>query len=301
MHTTAEIFNIQHFSLNDGPGIRTVVFFKGCPLSCAWCHNPESKSAKSELSFLKEKCLNCRKCAEVCPSAVHSFTYSKHSIDRSRCTLCGKCAKACLSSALEILGKAYTAEEIMLDIEKDDVFFGSDGGVTFSGGEPFMQFDMLYTLLKECKQRGYSTCIETSGYTAGENILSAAAYTDYFLFDYKLSSSQAHKKYTGVSNRLILENLALLNRINSSVILRCPIIPGINDNREHFQDIAELCNEFSCIKSAELMPYHPLGIAKAEQIGKACGYTSADFAKKEAIELLCNEIKPLIRIPIKFN
>ena len=268
MEKTGNIFNIQHFSLNDGPGIRTVVFFKGCPLDCRWCHNPESKSVKKELSFLKDKCIMCGKCMKVCAQNVHSFDGGLHIIDRDRCVFCKRCVDLCVTSALEIFGKEYTAEDVMTEIEKDDIFFGDDGGVTFSGGEPFMQFDFLYELLKSCKHKGYSTCIETSGFTKTENIIKAAEYTDYFLFDCKETNAENHKIYTGADNRQILKNLEALNEIKSAVILRCPIIPGCNDRKEHFEGIAAIAEQYENILRVELEPYHSLGERKNVALGR---------------------------------
>lgn len=268
MEKTGNIFNIQHFSVNDGPGIRTVVFFKGCPLDCRWCHNPESKSEKKELSFLKDKCIMCGKCIKVCAHNVHSFDGNLHIIDRDRCVFCKSCVDICVTSALEIFGKEYTAEDVMTEIEKDDIFFGDDGGVTFSGGEPFMQFDFLYELLKSCKHKGYSTCIETSGFTKTENIIKAAEYTDYFLFDCKETNAENHKIYTGADNRQILKNLEALSKIKSAVILRCPIIPGCNDRKEHFEGIAAIAEQYENILRVELEPYHSLGERKNVALGR---------------------------------
>ena len=268
MEKTGNIFNIQHFSVNDGPGIRTVVFFKGCPLDCRWCHNPESKSEKKELSFLKDKCIMCGKCIKVCAHNVHSFDGNLHIIDRDRCVFCKSCVDICVTSALEIFGKEYTAEDVMTEIEKVDIFFGDDGGVTFSGGEPFMQFDFLYELLKSCKHKGYSTCIETSGFTKTENIIKAAEYTDYFLFDCKETNAENHKIYTGADNRQILKNLEALNEIKSAVILRCPIIPGCNDRKEHFEGIAAIAEQYENILRVELEPYHSLGERKNVALGR---------------------------------
>lgn len=218
LKNTANIFNIQHFSLNDGSGIRTVVFFKGCPLNCAWCHNPESKSSKKELSFLKDKCKNCKKCEQVCTNGVHTFSNGIHSIDRTKCVNCNKCVEKCPFSSLEIIGKNLTLEEIMTDIKKDDIFFGNDGGVTFSGGEPFMQFEALFTLAKMCKKQGYSIYIETSGYTTKEKIEKISDYVDCCLFDIKETNKENHKKYIGADNEIILKNLELLNNLKSNVI-----------------------------------------------------------------------------------
>ena len=301
MSKTANLFNIQHFSVNDGPGIRTVVFFKGCPLNCVWCHNPESKSREQELSFSRKKCILCKKCSEICPWDVHTFENNTHHIDRIKCTMCGKCVDECVFSALDVIGKAYSLDEIMAEIKKDDIFFGDEGGVTFSGGEPFMQFDALYELLKICKKEGYSTCIETSGFTTKENIIQASKYTDYFLYDCKETNSLNHKKYVGADNKLILENLSALCGVNAHVILRCPIIPGINDRQEHFDNIAKIANQYSCIKAIELMPYHPLGITKAAQIGKTSHYLDNQFMEIKTAKYYSECIKSKTDIPVKVN
>ena len=298
---TAHIFNIQHFSLHDGEGIRTVVFFKGCPLNCIWCHNPESKSKERELSFLRDKCVGCQKCAAVCPAIVHSFSDGVHTIDRQKCTLCGKCAEACAAGALGLLGKEYTIDEVMDELAKDNVFFAHGGGVTFSGGEPFAQFDALYELLIRCKEKGYTTCIETSGFANIEDLIKAAPLIDCFLFDCKETDSIRHKEFVGAGNTKILENLAALNKIGAKVVLRCPIIPNCNDRAEHFDGIAALCERFSCITSVELLPYHPLGIAKSEQIGKEAPFAHREFLDREALAEHCEALRARLHIPVKIQ
>lgn len=301
MNGKINVFNIQHFSLHDGPGIRTVIFLKGCPLDCVWCHNPESKSAECELSFLNDKCIKCGKCAEVCRYNVHLIKDDIHGIKREKCELCGACVDVCMTGALDIIGKKYGVDEIMEELEKDNIFFGSDGGVTFSGGEPFAQFDSLYILLKRCKEKGYSVCIETSGFAKSENVVKAAEYTDYFLYDCKETDANNHKKYTGADNETIIKNLEILNDIKAAVILRCPIIPGVNDRKNHFENIANLSNRYSCIKSVEFMPYHPLGICKSEQIGKKCLFGNNNFCDKKDIEKYLNEIKDNFKVSFKVN
>ena len=285
------LFNIQHFSLHDGPGIRTVLFFKGCPLDCIWCHNPEGKSIAKTLSFLREHCVFCGKCALVCPVGAHTFEDGELRISRNKCTKCGKCAQACNFGALEIIGKEYTIEDILSEVEKDSAYYGENGGVTISGGEPFLQFQALITLLKELKENGYHICIETSGFTTREKISEAAKYTDMFLFDYKESRNDRHLEYTGVKQDEILKNLDALDSLNTEVMLRCPIIPGINDYEKHLKKIAETANKHTCIKGIELMPYHPLGIAKAENIGEEYSYDNDSFAETELVENYCEMIK----------
>lgn len=284
MSETVNIFNIQHFSLHDGPGIRTVLFFKGCPLDCAWCHNPEGKSPKRTLSFLKERCAFCRGCEAVCPKGVHAFKSGGHMLFRENCICCVKCVDACNYGALEMFGKEYTVDEILRDVEKDKAYYGSDGGITISGGEPFMQFEALIALLKALKENRYHICIETSGYTDSERMLEAAKYTDLFLYDYKESDIERHIKYTGVSQDKILNNLYALDDVGASVVLRCPIIPSVNDYNEHFEKIAQIANRHTSIQSIELMPYHPLGVSKSINIGKDCVYKNNNFTDASLIE-----------------
>lgn len=284
------LFNIQHFSLHDGPGIRTVLFFKGCPLSCIWCHNPEGKNAKPTLSYLKEKCLFCGKCASVCPADAHQLK-DGHEIFRQKCVLCGRCADACSFGALEMLGREYTIDEILNEAEKEKIYYGDNGGITISGGEPFGQYEALINLLKALKEKEYHICIETSGYTSHERIAEAAKYTDLFLYDYKESNNERHIKYTGVDQDKILNNLNVLDSLNARVILRCPIIPDINDYDAHFEKIAETANMHTCIQSVELMPYHPLGISKSDSIGEKYVYENDKFAKIELVEKYCKAIQ----------
>lgn len=295
----ANIFNIQHFSLHDGPGIRTVVFLKGCPLNCAWCHNPESKKGRHEIAFYDEKCVKCGKCVNVCPQMVHRIEDNEHKINRTLCKACGKCVKECEFAAIDIFGNNCSIEDIMKEISKDDIFFADGGGVTISGGEPFLQFDALYELVLKCKQRNYSVCIETCGYTDGEKIKKIAAYVDWFLYDCKETDAQNHLKYTGVSNKLILDNLYLLDKISANVILRCPVIPYVNDRSEHFENIGKLANQHSCIKYIELMKYHPLGLSKAKQIGAETEYDNSKFLDKSTAEKFAKIIRMTTKKPVK--
>jgi len=287
------IFNIQHFSLDDGPGIRTVVFMKGCPLDCIWCHNPESKSNKIQLMFDREKCVLCKKCEDICNSRCHLFKENIHSIDRKKCIICGDCEKACEHNALTLCGKEYSSEQVMDEIEKDDLFFGDDGGVTFSGGEPFYQWEFLLDILKKCKQKGCHTCVETCGYTRSDVIIKCAPYIDLFLYDCKETDSIMHKKFTGFDNEIILSNLMILNSMNKNIVLRCPLIPGCNDNEKHLKALAYLAEELNCIRSIELMPYHPLGLAKSEKSGEEIKYSNSSFIDREVVKKCADIIKSI--------
>lgn len=272
------VFDIQKFALQDGPGIRTTVFLKGCPLDCLWCHNPESKSMKPQLGFIEKNCVMCGRCQEICSCKVHSIVSHDmdnlqnytHNIDFSKCISCGRCVEECLSGALKIFGKKMTSDEIMETVIKDKDFFErSGGGLTVSGGEPMMQFEGLLELLQKAKVQGLHTCLDTSGFAKTENYKEIAPYVDLFLFDYKITDGEEHKKYTGVDNPLILNNLKYLSDYGSEIYLRCPIIPGINDNDAHYKAISALSQKFAGIKQVNLMMYHDMAKGKSSQLGEA--------------------------------
>ena len=264
---TGLIFNIQKFCVNDGPGIRTTVFLKGCPLHCLWCHNPESQSPAPELLFYADKCRMCRSCAAVCKSHCHAFEGGTHTFDRKNCAKCFAC-EAIGCDALERVGKEVTVEEVMAEVLKDRIFYeNSGGGVTLSGGEPLSQLEFSLELLKKAKENRLHTALETCGIASPHDIREIAEYTDLFLFDYKETAPDLHRKFTGVDNRLILENLSLLDGLKKEIILRCPIIPGCNDREEHLIGIAYVANRFDSIKHIELEPYHALGEGKYRSLG----------------------------------
>lgn len=294
------VFNIQKFSVNDGAGIRTTVFLKGCPLSCIWCHNPESKRVYPELMYNAEKCVMCGKCATVCPKNVHLFENGKHIIARERCIGCGKCEEACLYEAIEIAGKEKTVDEVLDEVMKDKIFYDtSGGGITLSGGEPLLQFDFALAILKKSKELGLNTAIETCGYTDEDKILQIAPYVDLFLYDYKLTDSALHKKYTGVENDKIIRNIRLLNEIGKSIILRCPIIPGINDNDEHFSGIAKLADELENVIEVNIEPYHPLGKSKAERLGSKYALKDLGFTDESDIIKWLDILSSKTKKPVK--
>ena len=264
----ATIFDIERNSYVDGPGIRTTVFFKGCNLRCAWCHNPESQSPKPQMMFYKNKCTGCGKCKEKCPNALE------------KCELCGKCTIYCPHDAREICGKEYTVDEVMREILKDKVFYeNSGGGVTFSGGECMLQIDFLEVILKVCKENGIHTAVDTAGHVPYEYFERILPYTNLFLYDVKCYDSEKHKKYTGVRNELILENLKKLLATGKSVWVRIPIIPTVNDTVEEIQRIKAYIS--SCVKpeKIELLPYHAMGEHKFEALGKAVQRFNAPSAE----------------------
>lgn len=295
---TGTVFNIQRFCINDGPGIRTTVFLKGCPLRCEWCHNPESNKKTEELLFSSEKCMNCGKCAAVCENGVHIFSES-HYLLRENCVFCRKCERICPAQALNIAGEIKTADEIIKAVLSDKEFYeDSGGGLTVSGGEPFFQYEFLLEILKKAKENGLHTCIETSGFTEREKILECARFTDIFLFDYKLSDSVLHKKFTGAGNSVILGNLKALDENGYKTILRCPVIPEVNDNEEHLRGIAETANGLKNILGIEIAPYHELGISKSERLGQA-EIKTFRVPENEEIQKYIDTVKKYTSVPVK--
>lgn len=268
MHTGC-VFNIQKFSINDGPGIRTTVFMKGCPLRCVWCHNAESHISKKEIAYSPTKCIGCRKCIEICDNGAHIVADGVHVFERKNCITCGKCAEVCPAESLELLGKDMTTDEVLEEVMKDKAFYdNSGGGMTVSGGEPLAQFEFTYELLKKAKELGLNTCIETCGYASEDKMRKISEYVDIFLYDWKISDPKIHKDYTGVTNDLIERNLKVLDEIGAKVILRCPIIPEVNDKEEHFSKIADLANTLENVIEVNIEPYHALGNDKYKRLGK---------------------------------
>lgn len=262
-----ELFSIERFSLHDGPGIRTTVFFKGCTLRCIWCHNPESHERGRTLQFVEKDCVGCGACEQACEKAVHKVEGGCHQINRSRCVTCGSCTRVCPAEALMLWGRQYTVEEVMQEIRKDLPYYRQEGGVTISGGEPLMQEEFAEALLKACKKEGIGTCVETAGFVSAEAVKRILPVTDLFLFDYKLDTQEESKRYLGGDRAVILNNLEQISRFGTKVLLRCPLIPGINDTREHLAQIAQLVKKYG-LTGAEIMPYHTYGADKWKQAGK---------------------------------
>lgn len=264
---TGTVFNIQKMSIHDGPGIRTTVFFKGCPLRCLWCSNPESQRHELEIACFDSRCIGCGYCAEMCPSGIIEKGGKFHISDRSACSLCMTCVKECCTNAKKLVGEAYEVETLYQEIAKDKPFYDSSGGgVTFSGGEPFMQGEFLLKMLKRCKEGGINTAIETTGFTDQSLLLAALPYLDLVYYDLKHMDDTTHRKLTGVSNVTILENLKAAALVHSQIIVRIPVIPGINDEIENIQQTADFAAEVG-VSCVELLPYHNLGEVKYGQLG----------------------------------
>lgn len=262
------IISIQKYSIHDGDGIRTTVFFKGCALNCWWCHNPESQSFKKEVMFNKEKCTNCLYCTKICSHNTKDEESGKVKYDRSNCEVCGKCLDYCVNNAREIVGSDYSINEIMKEIEKDSMFYESSfGGVTLSGGEVMLQdSDFIVFLLKKIKRKGYNVAIDTCGYAPEINYEKALPYVDTFLYDIKTMDNEKHKKYMGKGNELILSNLKYLSENNANIYIRIPIIGTVNDDNSDMEEIIKFLKENVCVKQVNLLPYHNIASSKYDRL-----------------------------------
>ena len=261
------VFDVKRYAIHDGPGIRTTVFLKGCPLACWWCHNPESQSPGVEMIFTENRCIACGACLEACGHGALSGGALGPAADPSRCERCGACAAACYAEARRMVGRETTADDVMAEVERDAAFYEqSGGGVTFSGGEPLMQIDFLDGLLRASKARGFNTALDTCGYAPWEAIERVRARVDLFLYDLKVVDDARHRELTGVSNELILSNLTELSRRGHAIFLRVAIIPGLNDNDDSLRAIGAFASHLPNLNGIDILPYNRLGADKYERL-----------------------------------
>jgi pyruvate formate lyase activating enzyme len=270
---TGLIGNIQRYSLHDGPGIRTTVFLKGCPLKCAWCHNPENISPNPELVRFESRCLHCGLCVDVCPERPKTDASAPFAsnlpVPRDRCRLCGACVEACPTGAREIIGRQATVQEIVAALAADRIFYeDSGGGVTFSGGEPLLQYEFLRALLEACQARGFHTAVDTCGFTSPDRLLNIAAHVNLFLYDLKFIDNARHLEFCGAPNQPILDNLQALGRAHKNIWVRIPVIPGINDEPRELEHMARFITGVPGVRQVNLLPYHPIGLHKFPRLGK---------------------------------
>lgn len=258
---TATVFEIKRFAIHDGDGIRTTVFFKGCPLKCVWCHNPEGISPKAEIGYYAHKCKNCGECVSVCPEKCHKIENGIHAFDREKCIACGKCQDVCLGDALKLYGKEMTSDELFDIVSEDKLFYEqSGGGVTLSGGECLMQSDFCAELLLKLKSVGISTAVDTSGFVTKRAIDTVFPFTDIFLYDIKAFDSDVHKKATACPNEIILENLAYINSLGGKAEIRIPYVPEFNAGE--IEKIAKYLSTLECVTKVRVLPYHNYAASK---------------------------------------
>jgi pyruvate formate lyase activating enzyme len=266
---TGIVFDIRRYCVHDGPGIRTTVFLKGCPMRCWWCHNPEGRASEKEIIYRPSRCIRCGSCVVGCPhQAVHS-NGKPVQVDPQKCQKCGCCETVCPTGSLELIGKEIQPAELVAEIEKDRAFFEeSDGGATFSGGEPLLQPDFLLECLQGCRRRGIHTVVDTCGYATPATMERIRPFVDLFLYDIKFVDGARHRKYTGVSNEMIVENLGNLAMAGSKVVVVLPLIPGINDDDQNVDDVAEYAQDLG-LGEISVLPFHHAAAGKFADLGIA--------------------------------
>ncbi len=278
------VFDIKRFAVHDGPGIRSTVFFKGCPLNCRWCHNPESISFHREVQYVEKKCIGCGACTRICKEDAHTLVNGEHKFDRSKCIACGACESVCMGHALIQCGKEMTVEQVLEQVLKDKNFYQqSGGGVTLSGGECLCQASFCAELLRRLKQEEIHCAVDTSGFVNREAIIKVEPYTDLFLFDIKHMSEEGHRRCTGVSNKMILDNLVYLNESGKRIEIRIPIIPGWNDMAVN--EVAGFLRSINFEQKVKLLPYNNLAGSKYTAVGKVNTMPEAEPPDDEQMQL----------------
>ena len=283
------VTDIQRFSIHDGPGIRTTVFLKGCNLHCFWCHNPETISVKPELQLFLERCIGCGACFERCVNGAHAMEGGERVFHRELCRACGVCVETCYAQALVLMGQFKTVEQVVEEVLRDKPFYDtSGGGVTLSGGEPLLQFEFSYAILERCRQEGLHTAIETAANFPWERIEAILPVTDLVMMDVKLLDSERHREYTGVPNERILANARRLGEQDKPLIVRTPIVPGVNDAPDEIAAIARFAAELPALLCYELLPFHPMATSKYVGLGRDYGARELKTPSRERMDALAD-------------
>jgi pyruvate formate lyase activating enzyme len=282
------VFNIQHYSLADGPGIRTTVFLKGCPLSCWWCHNPESQSTRPEVITVEGRCIQCGECRTACPEDA----LDELSTGTERCIRCGACVAACPTGARQMVGREMTITQVMAEVLKDRIFYEEGkGGMTVSGGEPLTQPEFVVALLRAARTQGIHSALDTCGFARREALLVAASLADVVLYDLKMLDDARHRRFTGVSNVEILENLRALSERHANIWLRIPIVPGITDGPADVRALGELAAALRGVRQVCLLTYHKTGVPKYGRLDRTCRLADVDPPSPQEMERLAAELK----------